>query len=82
MSGAGDSRSSTILPPFADDVVTVYSDDPPSRAELDREEIEATERTEDNACPECDEGAIVPGPYERETGHYYDFCSRSCGWSA
>lgn len=39
-------------------------------------------RTEDNACPECDEGvAVDAGPMERETGHRPLACSAGCGWS-
>lgn len=58
-----------------------YDYDPPTRAELRREELDAIERTGDNACPECDVGVVIVGRFDRETGHTEHYCTH-CRWSS
>jgi predicted RNA-binding Zn-ribbon protein involved in translation (DUF1610 family) len=41
------------------------------------------ERTDDNACPECDTGVVIEvGRQSRETGHSPIACSDNCGWTS
>jgi len=58
-------------------------DSPPSRAELARDayEDDRPARTEDNECPECDDGIVVSSDrMEHDTGHYPYGCDRGCGF--
>jgi hypothetical protein len=45
-----------------------------------RDEFEAPERDEDNACPECEEGVVMTGRMEADTGHYPYGCT-NCSYS-
>lgn len=45
------------------------------------DDFAALRRRRGNRCPECEQGHIVDGPYEAETGWQYAACSRGCGWT-
>lgn len=55
--------------------------DRPSRWEARRDDEDLPVRTDDNACPECDEGVVISGSMCGLTGHVPAGCSAGCGWS-
>jgi hypothetical protein len=34
-----------------------------------------------DACPECERGRVIEGPYDRDTGRHTYWCSLECGWT-